>query len=52
MPQNNSCASTHDSSVDAIMVLRPIDPVTGRTRDESILDAGSIRHNQEQEVAA
>jgi hypothetical protein len=52
MPQNNSCASTHDSSVDAVMVLRPIDPVTGRTRDESILVAGSIRHSQEQEVAA
>ncbi len=52
MPQNNSCASTHDSSVDAVMVLRPIDPVTGRTRDESVLVAGSIRHSQEQEVAA
>ena len=52
MPQNNSCAPTHDSSVDAVMVLRPIDPVTGRTRDESILVAGSIRHSQEQEVAA
>ena len=52
MPQINSCASTHDSSVDAVMVLRPIDPVTGRTRDESILVAGSIRHSQEQEVAA
>lgn len=52
MPQINSCASTHDSSVDAVMVLRPIDPATGRTRDESVLVAGSIRHNQEQEVAA
>lgn len=52
MSENNSCAPTHDSSVDAVMVLRPIDPATGRTRDESVLVAGNIRHNQEQGVAA
>ena len=52
MPQNNPCANAHDSSVDTVMVLRLIDPATGKTRDESVLVAGNIRHSQEQEVAA
>ena len=52
MPQKNPCADAHDSSADAVMVLRPIDPATGRTLNESVLVAGNIRHSQEQEVAA
>ncbi len=52
MSEISSCAPAHDSSADAVMVLRPIDPATGRTLNESVLVAGNIRHSQEQEVAA